>query len=106
MKLLLNVRPACCATGRLTRNDIESHPPVLEALSGTAGTRSALAVKNYRLWRGNPHHSSLDFKKLAGRGERFTIRVGEHYRALGHKISGGVEWVWIGTHEEYNKLVR
>jgi hypothetical protein len=23
-----------------------------------------LAVKNYRLWRGNPHHPSLDFKKL------------------------------------------
>jgi hypothetical protein len=48
------------------------------------------------LWRGNPHHPSLDFKKLAGRGEQFSIRVGDHYRVLGHKISGGFEWVWIG----------
>jgi len=31
--------------------------------------------------------------------------VGDHYRALGHKISDGFEWVWIGTHEDYNKLV-
>jgi hypothetical protein len=46
-----------------------------------------LAVKNYR------------------RAERFSIRVGDHYRALGHKVGGGIEWVWIGTHEEYNKLV-
>jgi hypothetical protein len=64
-----------------------------------------LAVKNYRLWRDNPRHPSLDFKKLGGRAERFSIRVGDHYRALGHKVGGGIEWVWIGTHEEYNKLV-
>ncbi len=44
-----------------------------------------LAVKNYRLWRDNPQHPSLDFKKLAGRSERFSIRVGDHYRALGIK---------------------
>ena len=65
-----------------------------------------LAVKNYQLWLDNSSHPSLDFKKLGGRSERFSVRVGDHYRALGQKIDGGVEWVWIGTHEEYNKLVR
>ena len=65
-----------------------------------------LAVKNYRLWCENPQHPSLDFKPLAGSGERYSIRVGDHYRALGRKINGGYEWVWIGTHENYNKLVR
>ena len=40
-----------------------------------------LAVKNYRLWRDNPRHPSLDFKKLGGRAERFSIRGGDHYRA-------------------------
>jgi hypothetical protein len=64
-----------------------------------------LALKNYRLWRDNPRHPSLDFKKLAGQGERFSIRVGDHYRALGHKINDGYEWVWIGSHEDYNKLL-
>lgn len=64
-----------------------------------------LAAKNYRLWRDNPRHPSLNFKKLSGPGERFSIRVGDHYRALGHQVSGGYEWVWIGTHEDYNKLV-
>jgi hypothetical protein len=65
-----------------------------------------LAVKNYELWRQHERHPSLDFKKLAGRAERFSVRVGDHYRAMGQKVPGGVEWVWIGTHEEYNKLVR
>jgi hypothetical protein len=64
-----------------------------------------LANKNYRLWRDNAGHPSLDFKRLGGHGERFSIRVGDHYRALGRKTEHGVEWVWIGTHEEYNKLV-
>jgi len=64
-----------------------------------------LAVKNYGLWRENPRHPSLDFKKIAGPVERFSVRIGEHYRALGQKAGDGVEWVWIGTHEEYNKLV-
>lgn len=64
-----------------------------------------LAVKNYRLWRENQQHSSLDFKRLAGKGGRFSIRVGDHYRALGHKTGDDYEWVWIGTHEDYNKLV-
>ena len=64
-----------------------------------------LAVKNYRLWQQNPNHSSLDFKKLGGANERFSVRVGIHYRALGHLVPGGVEWVWIGSHQAYNKLI-
>lgn len=64
-----------------------------------------LAIKNYQLWRAKSRHPSLDFKKLGGRGERFSVRIGDHYRALGHQIENGVEWVWIGTHEEYNKLI-
>ncbi len=64
-----------------------------------------LAVKNYRLWQQNPNHSSLDFKKLGDANERFSVRVGIHYRSLGHLVPGGVEWVWIGSHEAYNKLI-
>ena len=64
-----------------------------------------LAVKNYRLWRQNHSHPSLDFKRLQGSRERFSVRVGDHYRALGRQVPGGVEWVWIGTHENYNKLI-
>ncbi len=64
-----------------------------------------LAKKSYGLWRENPHHSSLDFKKLQGSTSRFSVRVGAHYRALGTMTGEGVTWVWIGTHEEYNKLL-
>ncbi|MDW8345007.1 MAG: hypothetical protein RMM51_11020 [Verrucomicrobiae bacterium] len=64
-----------------------------------------LAIKTYRLWRQNPRHPSLHFKKLRGSGERFSIRVGDHYRAIGRLVDDGVEWVWIGSHEDYNRLL-
>jgi hypothetical protein len=30
--------------------------------------------------------------------------VGDHYRALGQVTDDTIEWVWIGSHEEYNNL--
>ena len=66
----------------------------------------ALAEKNYKLWQTDHAHPSLDFKKLkGGNGHRFSVRVGDHYRAIGHAAGDAVEWVWIGTHEEYNSLL-
>jgi hypothetical protein len=64
------------------------------------------AVKSYRLWRQNPQHPSLHFRRLKGIDERFTIRVGDRYRALGRLRSHTITWVWIGTHAEYDKLTR
>jgi hypothetical protein len=51
----------------------------------------ALATRNYLIWQQNPN--------------RVTIRIGDHYRALGVVSSETVTWVWIGTHSEYNRLV-
>jgi hypothetical protein len=62
-------------------------------------------VENCTLWQ-NPNHPSLHFRRLKGSEDRFTIRIGDHYRALGHLSSGTVTWVWIGTHSEYDKLMR
>jgi len=64
------------------------------------------AKKSYELWKADRHHPSLDFKKLkSGHGNRFSIRVGDHHRAIGHLAGDVIEWVWIGSHEDYNKLV-
>jgi hypothetical protein len=49
------------------------------------GDVQKLAVKNYHLWLGDPHHPSLHFRRLQGSADRFSIRVGEHYRALGRQ---------------------
>jgi hypothetical protein len=63
-----------------------------------------LAVKDYHLWRRNANHPSLRFRRLRGSDERFTIRVGDHYRALGRLAGEQMIWVWIGTHSDYDRL--
>jgi hypothetical protein len=66
-----------------------------------------LARKNYDLWRRDHNYPSLDFKKLkGGGGNRFSVRIGDHHRAIGQSVGRDtVEWVWIGSHEDYNKLI-
>ena len=65
-----------------------------------------LAVKSYRLWRDNPAHPSLRFRRLEGRENLATVRIGDHYRALGVLESDKITWIWIGTHAEYDRLVK
>ena len=63
----------------------------------------SLARKNYQLWREQPFHPSLKFKKI-GR-EKWSVRVGIHYRAVGKFERDIFVWDWIGTHGEYDRLV-
>ncbi len=62
----------------------------------------ALADKNYELLNSDSRHPSLHFKKI---GDLWSVRVGAHYRALATEVEGGVYWIWIGTHAEYDKIV-
>lgn len=68
------------------------------------GEVQELALKSYRLWRVDQRHPSLHFRRLRGSADRFTIRIGEHYRALGTLKDDTITWVWIGTHADYDRL--
>ena len=61
-----------------------------------------LADKNFELLKVDPRHPSLHFKRI---GDLWSVRVGGHYRALGHDVADGVQWFWIGSHADYDKLV-
>jgi len=61
-----------------------------------------LADKNYELLRSDSRHPSLHFKKV---GELWSVRVGAHYRAIAVEVEGGMYWLWVGTHGNYEKIV-
>jgi hypothetical protein len=60
------------------------------------------ARKAYRLWRQNPRHSSLHFKKV---GKVWSARIDDNYRVLAHIIGDTAYWFWIGSHAEYERLI-
>jgi hypothetical protein len=64
------------------------------------------AVQAYRLWQSDPSHPSLRYRRLENLGDVVTVRVGSHYRVLGLLEPGAVAWIWVGTHAEYDRLVR
>jgi hypothetical protein len=62
------------------------------------------AYKAYQQFKANPDHPGLQFKHI--RGDLYSIRVGLRFRALGKRIGDEITWFWIGTHAEYDKLLR
>ena len=65
------------------------------------------ARKNYKLWKQNPTHPSLEFKKLDTKETVYSVRVGIGWRAVGVlKKPDTIVWFWIGSHGEYDKLLK
>ena len=62
-----------------------------------------VARKNDALLKVNPRHPSLQFKQL---GKFWSARVGLNHRALAIEGGEGFIWVWIGPHDEYERLIQ
>ncbi|MDD5483176.1 MAG: hypothetical protein PHP98_05945 [Kiritimatiellae bacterium] len=63
----------------------------------------AMARRAYRIWKTNPRHPSLCFKKV---GNLWSIRITGGYRALAIHHEETFFWFWIGNHDEYMRLIR
>lgn len=63
----------------------------------------ALAEKNFDLLKSDPRHPSLQLKKV---GRYVSARVGLRYRALAVETEGGLMWFWIGSHADYDALLK
>jgi hypothetical protein len=63
------------------------------------------ARRAYVLFRRDPAHPSLQFKRLRANRQTYSIRVGLGYRALGIGLDETLVVYWIGPHAEYDRLV-
>ncbi len=71
----------------------ELPPPIREA-----------ARRTYRLWKENPRAYPLRFKKVR---EAYSVRIGvTAYRTIAVDVPDGFLWTWIGSHDEYERLLR
>ncbi len=64
------------------------------------------AVRAYKLWLADHYHASLQFKQVSQRQSIYSVRIGIGYRALGLRETDQVYWFWIGSHAEYDELLK
>jgi mRNA-degrading endonuclease RelE of RelBE toxin-antitoxin system len=64
------------------------------------------AAKAYALWQEDPYHPSLQFKRVSQKQPIYSARVSLNYRVLGLLESDRIYWYWIGTHDDYDELLK
>lgn len=62
-----------------------------------------ISKKNFELLKTNPSHPSLHFKKV---GKLWSVRAGMNHRALAVEDGKEFIWVWVGTHDEYERMIK
>ena len=79
-------------------------PSFWRAYERLAPSVKARARVAYQLFAENPEHPSLRFKKLQAHDNIWSVRISEQYRAVGVRSGDAIEWIWIGTHNEFDNL--
>ncbi len=57
----------------------------------------------YRFWKQDPFHPSLRFKEI--RPGLWSVRIGRGWRALALREGEEINWIWVGSHAEYDSLI-
>jgi hypothetical protein len=60
----------------------------------------------FELWKHDPYNINLRFKKVHHKHDIYSIRIGFDYRSLGLKNQDAIIWFWIGSHSDYEKMLK
>lgn len=74
-----------------------------KSFDGLPQSVQRIAKRNFELLKANPSHPSLHFKRV---GKLWSVRVGMNHRALAVEDGDDFIWVWIGTHDEYERMIK
>jgi hypothetical protein len=61
------------------------------------------ADRQFEMFLQNPLHPSLHLKPVGG---FWAVRITDAYRALAVREGNTFTWVWIGSHDEYERIIR
>ena len=59
----------------------------------------------YKQFKQDPFYPSLNFKRVHSTRPVYSVRISIEYRAVGIQDENGVIWFWIGSHDDYMKLL-
>ncbi|HKV85602.1 MAG TPA: hypothetical protein VJN88_13680 [Ktedonobacterales bacterium] len=64
------------------------------------------AQQAYQRFQREPFHPGLNFEEVDKQRGLWSARVSRSYRVLGYREGGEITWFWIGSHREYEKLLK
>lgn len=62
-----------------------------------------LAKEAYDLFKNDPNHLTLHFKRLVSDPDLCSVRVKRDYRAVGLVEGDHIYWGWIGSKHDFEK---
>ena len=65
-----------------------------------------IAKKQYKLFTIDAYHTSLHFKRVHSTRPIYSARITRNYRAIGILEDNIIVWFWVGSHNEYDKLLK
>lgn len=60
----------------------------------------------YQVFQRDPWYPSLNFKRVHSSLPVYSVRITQDYRAVGVLQEDRMLWFWIGSHSEYNALLK
>ncbi len=64
------------------------------------------ARNKFEIWKEYPFHPSLKFKCVNTNHDIWSARISRDYRTLGVMHGKEIVWFWIGSHTDYNRLLK
>lgn len=64
------------------------------------------AKEVYLLFQNDPWYPSLHFKRVHSSLPVYSVRITKDYRAVGILKGEKIVWFWIGSHSDYNDLLK
>lgn len=59
----------------------------------------------YKQFKKDPFYPSLRFKRVHSTKPVYSVRISIEYRAVGIQDENEIIWFWIGSHDDYTKLL-
>jgi hypothetical protein len=81
-----------------------SKPAFWKAYAALPSDIPRRTVRVYRLWREDPSHPGLEFKRVSSSKPIYSVRIDGH-RTVGTLDRDTMTWLWIGKHDEYERLL-
>jgi Txe/YoeB family toxin of Txe-Axe toxin-antitoxin module len=64
------------------------------------------AHQAFKQFQNDPFYPGLNFEEVDKQNHIWSARVTRQFRVLGARTGDEIRWFWIGTHREYEKIIK